>query len=142
MAITEKQVFQTTIGILSLVPLSAGIAGVLLGPSFLGTDVPPGTDLSSHFRYLSGLLVGVWVGYVFCIPHIERTGIPFRTLSIIVFCGGLARLYSLWLDGQPSLPHYIALGVEIGLVPLLALWQMRIARKAKRAEVVAAGVGP
>ena len=46
----------------------------------------------------------------------------------MVVCGGLARLFSLVAVGVPSRGHLFGLGMELGVVPLLMLWQWRVAR--------------
>ena len=42
-----------------LLPLTAAIAGVTGGPRFLGHPPVVPTDLDSHFRYVSGLFLGM-----------------------------------------------------------------------------------
>ncbi|HEV7439123.1 MAG TPA: DUF4345 domain-containing protein, partial [Methylobacterium sp.] len=49
----------------------------------------------------------------------------------VVALGGLARLLGLYLTGLPSLTMLAALGVELGLTPLLCLWQARVAAQAR-----------
>lgn len=87
-------------------------------------DLP---DLESHFRYLSGLLLGVGVGFAAAIPTIERRSELFTVLSAMVVVGGLARLSALLVYGMPSTPHVLALGMELVVVPLLFAWQRRVA---------------
>jgi len=111
-----------------LVPILAGGAGVLWGPEFLGVPVPVPPDLDSHLRYLSGLLLAIGLGFVACIPRIEEKGARFRLLGAIVLVGGLGRALSLLEVGLPGLGHRLALGMELGVTPLLILWQWRIER--------------
>ena len=117
---------------LSVVPIGAGGAGVLLGPALVGAGGTGSVDLDSHFRYLSGLLLAIGLLFVAAVPHIERHGAWLRTGAAIVVCGGLARLLSLVLVGSPSPPHLAALVIELAVVPLLALWQAAVARAAGR----------
>jgi len=86
-------------------------------------------DLDSHFRYLSGLLLGVGLGFAASIPTIERRSELFAVLSAAVVVGGLARLAALITGSVPGAPDVLALGVELLIVPLLWLWQRRIARR-------------
>jgi hypothetical protein len=86
-------------------------------------------DLDSHFRYLSGLLLGVGICFAASIPTIERRSELFLVLTVVVVTGGLARLGALLVFGLPAMPHVLALGMELGVVPLLAAWQRRIARR-------------
>ncbi|HEX4736991.1 MAG TPA: DUF4345 domain-containing protein [Allosphingosinicella sp.] len=112
-----------------LVPLAAGTAGIMEGATLLkGVHAPVPTDLNSHFRYLSGLLLGVGIGFAACIPKIERRGPLVRTLGLIVIVGGLARLFGLLRDGPPSGAHLGALAMELVATPVLLLWQARVAR--------------
>lgn len=131
---TSRRLLQITVVALSAVPIGAGAAGVILGPALVGVGGPGATDLDSHFRYLSGLLLGI--GMLFCasVPHIERRTGWFRLGAAIVVCGGLGRLLSLLQAGAPSFPHLVALALELVVVPLLALWQSAVARAFGRQE--------
>lgn len=123
----SRRLLQLTVIVLSAVPIGAGASGLLLGPALVGA-ASGGTDLDSHFRYLSGLLLGI--GLLFCatVPRIERRTGWFRLGTAIVVCGGLGRLLSLLQLGPPSAPHLVGLGLELVVVPLLALWQTAVAR--------------
>ena len=122
---------QLAILLAGLVPVSAGAAGVILGVSLL-TNAASGPDLDSHFRYLSGLLLAIGLAFWGLIPGIERRGTMFRLLSFIVVAGGLGRLAGVILAGAPSIPMLATLGMELGVTPLLCLWQARIADQAGR----------
>lgn len=125
----EKRLLQIVVAIACLVPLTAGGQSVLHGPGGIGhlRDVP--IDLDSHFRYISGIFLGVGVAFVTCIPAIERKGARFRLLGALVVAGGLARLVSLVAVGVPSRGHVFGLGMELGVVPLLMWWQWRVERR-------------
>jgi len=125
---TERRLLQAAVAAACLVPLLAGGAGVLASTGMLkGSASPAAGDLDSHFRYLSGLLLGVGLAFAACIPRIETKGMLFRGLTLAVVCGGLARLWSLAEIGPPSEGHLFGLAMELGVVPLLALWQTRMA---------------
>src|SRR5688572_22581990 len=99
--VTSKHLLQIAVAVCSLVPIAAGGAGLLLGPALVA-DAAAGTpDLDSHFRYLSGLLLGIGLAYANGVPGIERRRARFLLLGGIVFVGGLARLSSLLAVGTP-----------------------------------------
>ncbi len=112
-----------------LLPLSAALAGTIGGPKFLGHPPVVPVDLDSHFRYVSGLFLGMLLLFASCIPGAERKGPRLRMLAFMVFIGGLFRFYSLVVIGVPSLGHRIGLGIELVELPLILLWQARIARR-------------
>jgi hypothetical protein len=95
----------------------------MLGSASVGAG-----DLDSHFRYLSGLLLAIGVGFVSTIPRIETHGGRFRLLTGIVVMGGIGRLLSLLAIGMPSSAMIAALGMELLVTPGLAIWQRRVAR--------------
>ena len=123
---TERRLLQIAVAIACLVPLSTGGRSVLFGPGFLRGVGEASIDLDSHFRYVSGIFLGLGIAFATCIPAIERQGTRFRLLGAMVVCGGLARLLSLLTVGVPSQGHVFGLAMELGVVPLLVAWQWRV----------------
>jgi hypothetical protein len=132
MSSLAKRILQLVVAAGSLVPISAGAAGMVIGPRLVGSAIVGSADLDSHFRYLSGLLLAIGLGYMSTIPRIEAQGGRFRLLTGIVVIGGVGRLLSLLSIGLPSPTMMVALVMELVVTPSLALWQHRIARQAKR----------
>jgi hypothetical protein len=126
----EKRGLQLIVSLAALIPISAGLAGILIGPDFLsGVDDPPARDLDSHFRYLSGLFLVMGLGVASCVPDIENKGTRFQLFCLMIFVGGVARALSAVEYGLPSAGHRLGLGMELVVTPLLVLWQARIARR-------------
>ena len=117
---------QVTVAIACFVPISAGLLGIAQGAGMLGFG--GNVTLDSHARYLSGLLLGVGFGFLSVIPNIENQGSRAALLTSIVGIGGLARLYGVFVQGWPAPSMRFALAMELVVVPLLWLWQKRIAR--------------
>lgn len=129
---TEKRLLQACVALACIVPFMAGGSGVIESAGGTqGVPSPIPIDLDSHFRYLSGLLLGLGFAFAICIPNIERKGLLFRTLGLIVVVGGLSRLLSLIDAGTPSFGHQFGLVMELVTVPLLVLWQVRVAKRFK-----------
>jgi hypothetical protein len=127
----ERRLLQAAVLVACLVPLLAGGAGALQGPDMIRGGDDAGADLDSHFRYLSGLLLGIGLAFLACVPRIERRGSLFRTLGAIAIVGGLARAVSLVQVGPPGAEHQFALAMELGTVPLLMAWQWRVERRCR-----------
>ena len=126
----ERRLLQLAVALGCVVPIFAGAVGVMHGPEMLhgvGDGAP--ADLDSHFRYLSGLLLGIGLCFWSTVPSIEEKTTFFRFLTLVVVLGGLARLLGLWLTGVPSLTMMAALVMELVVTPALCLWQTRVANR-------------
>jgi hypothetical protein len=83
----------------------------------------------SHFRFLSGLLLGIGICFWSTLPSIEAKTNRFRLLTLLVVIGGLGRLMGLGLTGLPSLFMIGGLILELIVTPVLCLWQTRVANR-------------
>ena len=128
----ERRALQGAIIIAGFVPVAAGAAGILLASGMI--QAAGSADLDSHFRYLSGLLLGIGVAFWALVPGIERHRGPIRLLTGIVVCGGLARALGIVLGGVPSRVMLAALAMELVVTPLLCLWQGRVSGAIMAAE--------
>jgi hypothetical protein len=125
---SERRALQIVVAVASLIPICAGAAGVLLGPAMVDAAGAP-IAADSHYRYLSGLLLGIGLAFATAIPRIETRTSRVRLLTAIVVAGGLGRLLSLVLRGYPDKPMLLGLAMELVVTPALAVWQARVARR-------------
>lgn len=116
----ERRALQLAVCIAGIVPVSAGLLGILTGAGFTGDVLGAAGD--SHYRYLSGLLLGIGLTFWSLVPRIEHATHPARILTAIVFLGGLARLYALAVTGWPTWPMIGGLTMELVVTPALWLW--------------------
>ena len=132
---TERRLLQLATAIACVVPITMGVESIVDGPSVIRGVAPPvPVDLDSHFRYLSGLLLGIGLLFLISIPRIEHHTILFRALGVIIVVGGLSRLVSLLSVGMPGGGHRFGLVMELVVVPLIVLWQARVARRCAGSE--------
>ncbi len=124
--LNNKRALQIAFAMGGLVPVMAGGAGVLFGANILnGVST---TVMDSHYRYLSGLLLGIGLAFWCSIPKIENQTMQVRLLTAIVFIGGIARLIGVFVDGWPSTGMCFGLVMELVITPLLYLWQTQVAK--------------
>lgn len=128
----ERRLLQGVIAATCTVSLSASITSILSGPGWLMQNGDVTTDLDSHFRYLSGLLLAIAIGFLSCMRGIEQKGPRMRLLAAIVIVGGLSRAYSAAVIGLPSFGHLGGLTIELVIVPVITAWQWSFARRANR----------
>jgi len=131
----ERRLLQRIVAFVALIAAVVGLYGVLFGPSITGDTVSISAE--SHFRYLSGLLLAVGLGFLSTVPSIEEKTGRFRLLTLIVFVGGLGRLVGLLITGVPSLYMLGGLATELVATPALCLWQTRIANRYAERQGVA-----
>lgn len=122
----ERRILQRVIAVGALVPVSAGLYGVLFGAGLTGDRL--GINGDSHYRYLSGLLFGIGILFWSTIPAIEDKAGRFQLLTLVVVAGGLGRLTGLLVTGLPSLSMLGAILMELLVTPAMCLWQLRVAR--------------
>ena len=80
----EKRILQLVVLLASVVPIVAGLLGIIIGPSAFGAR-SYSTDLMSHVGYLSGLLLAIGLVFVFSVVNIEKHKSRFLILGVIVF---------------------------------------------------------
>jgi hypothetical protein len=121
---TEKRLLQAATVLASVVPLSMGVWSVLRSAAVLkGVEPPLAIDLDSHFRYLSGLLLGIGLVFLACLRNIERHRPVFLALGFVILVGGLSRLLSVIELGWPTAGHRFGLVMELIVVPTIVIWQ-------------------
>ncbi len=123
----ERKLLQQAVAVVATIPVATGLYGVLFGQALTGDAVSISAE--SHFRYLSGLLLGIGLCFWSTLPSIELKTGRFRLLTLLVVIGGVSRLIGLGLTGLPSLFMLGGLIVELIVAPVLCLWQTRIANR-------------
>jgi hypothetical protein len=125
----ERFALQAVIAVLCLVPIAAGLGGLVDGPRFIASADSGSPELDSQFRYLSGLLLAIGLGYLASVPRIEEHSRRILLLTGIVVTGGVGRLLAALARGHGSTITVAALAMELVMVPAIALWQLRVARQ-------------
>ena len=128
----QGRALQIAVAIATLVPIGAGLAGMIGGASFIGwidDTTLTGSMLDSHLRYLSGLLLAMGVAYLASLRNIEQHGTRFSVLTALVVTGGIARLSGLMAGGGVTRGIIFSLTMELAITPALWFWQRRIARR-------------
>ena len=123
----ERKLLQQSVAIAATVPVAAGLYGVLFGQALTGDAVSISAE--SHFRFMSGLLLGIGICFWSTLPAIEAKTNRFRLLTLLIVIGGLGRLVGLGLTGLPSLFMIGGLIMELIVTPVLCLWQTRVANR-------------
>lgn len=119
----EPRALQFAVAVAGLVPVTAGALGAFR-PDLLALAGAP--SALTHVAYLSGLLLGLGLGFWSLIPSIERQGRAFGLLTAIVVLGGLARLILAIRLNAWGLSVIVPLAMELAITPVLWAWQRRL----------------
>jgi hypothetical protein len=118
--IAQRNALRLCVALVAAVPVVGGLWGAIEsigGASAWSTD---------HYRYLSGLLLAIGLGFWSTVPNIERRTQRFRLLTGLVVIGGLCRLLGLVLGDLLTPAIAAALALELVATPLLCFWQSQV----------------
>lgn len=87
--------------------------------------------LDSNLRFMGGAGVGLGVALVWITPKIEQHTTVFRVVWLCPLAGGSGRLISAAFVGVPPLPMLVLTIIEVLGVPLLLIWQSRVASSSR-----------
>jgi hypothetical protein len=113
---------QLTLAVLSMIPISVGIMGIVLGTSrWLPANVIT-PEFDSHYRYIAGYYVSLGMLGLWIIPRIEKHRSLFRIICASVFMGGIGRVAAILQVGLPGSMAIFFTAFEL-CFPLLLFWQ-------------------
>ncbi|CAF1121123.1 unnamed protein product [Adineta ricciae] len=135
--INESLALKIVVTLSAFVPIFVGFKGMFLGPS--GITLKPNLvfksenysiEVDSHFRYISGYLFAMGIFLLRSIPNIHRDATELHRACIIVFIGGLGRLWGLFAVGLET-GAVLATIVELVFFPMICYWQKQIQNRTR-----------
>ena len=112
---------------LALIPIAAGLATVVFGSEIVRGAGASNASVESELRYYAVFYVGFGVFLWSLAPDVARRARELRWAAALLFCGGLARLVGVVVDGWPEADYVVLMAVELVLPWVLVLWQRRVA---------------
>jgi hypothetical protein len=128
-----KRALQVTVVVLSLLPLTFGTLGLVLGAAMYIPIEAATPKLDSQFRFMSAADIGLAFVAWWLARNIDRHTGLFRIVCLAVFLGGLGRVAAWYFTGTPGTLFIVVTAIEL-LVPLLIPWQTYVAHQAQLAH--------
>jgi hypothetical protein len=112
-----------TLYVLSVIPIAAGLATVVLGADSVPApnDAPP--NVESELRFYSVWWIGAGLFLAWLAPRVEERTLELRVFCALLFLSGVSRLLAAAATDWPSAGQLILMGFELGLPVLLVTWQ-------------------
>jgi hypothetical protein len=130
--LVSRRGLQIVLAVLATVAVASGLFGMLAGPTALPGAGPVDATVDSEYRFSNAFWFAAGVVVWWAVPRVHRATTVLRIILGAVFLGGIARLLAAAASGWPHPVFLGALGVELVLVPLVLLWQSKVADAANR----------
>ncbi|CAF3842445.1 unnamed protein product [Rotaria sp. Silwood1] len=130
----QRIALQIVISLCAIIPIFGGLNGIYYGPKMIEKAYNYPILVDSQFRYLSGLPLAMGMLLLRSLPTIDRDGSDLRRVTLLVFIGGLGRLYGL-ITVDFNFGAMIATLGELFAFPLVCVWQYQIQQKTKQSRI-------
>ncbi len=121
-------VLNVFLAVLTIILASASLIFGSQNPVYGEASIPAIPALDSNLRFLGGIGIGLGLALLWSLAAIENRGTVFRIVWITALLGGLGRLLSWIIEGQPPLPMISFTIIELFLVPFLLYWQVQLSK--------------
>ncbi|WP_162558911.1 DUF4345 domain-containing protein [Sphingorhabdus sp. EL138] len=126
--------FRIVVMIFACIPLLFGVVGIFAGaagavPEPELYELPEITALDNQFRYLSGVYIGIALMLFYSAGDVVGRALVFRMAILAVFIGGLGRVVSYLMVGEPPVQMVAGMVLEL-IAPVAILWQRKVIKDA------------
>lgn len=128
----ERKALMVVLAVLGAVPIVSGLAGLLIGPTFIpgGSSTPVSVD--NNYRFIDAYWLAAGVGLWWSLFRLEERAIVTRAILVIAVVGGIGRATSVMSVGWPNPVFGTALVLELVALPLVVWWHARVVRAGDR----------
>jgi hypothetical protein len=114
-----------TLYALSVIPIVAGLATVVLGADSVPAPNGAPANVESELRFYSVWWIGAGLFLAWLAPRVEERTLEFRVFCALLFLSGISRLFAAAATDWPSTGQLVLMGVELALPAVLVAWQVR-----------------
>ena len=117
-----------TLYALSVIPIVAGLATVILGADSVPSPNDAPANVESELRFYSVWWIGAGLFLAWLAPRVTERALELRVFCALLFLSGVSRLFAAAATDWPSTGQLILMGVELGLPVVLVAWHAHAVR--------------
>ena len=117
-----------TLYALSVIPIVAGLATVILGADSVPSPNDAPANVESELRFYSVWWIGAGLFLAWLAPRVAERTLELRVFCALLFFSGVSRLLAAAATDWPSTGQLFLMGVELALPVVLVAWQARVVR--------------
>jgi hypothetical protein len=122
----QRRVLIIVLAILGAVAVGTGVYAIVFGPAAEPGGAPTTASVDSEYRFVNVFWLAAGVILWWSLLRLSERRIVTRTLLVIAFAGGLARLASAILAGWPNPVFIASMILELVVVPLVIWWHTHV----------------
>lgn len=107
---------------LSVIPIVAGSATVLLGGGSVPASGTPTASIESELRFYSVWWIGAGLFIIWIANRLGERGRELRVFCGLLFLAGVSRIIAIVDAGRPESSQLFLMGVELTLPLVLVAW--------------------
>ncbi|WP_341945084.1 DUF4345 domain-containing protein [Microbacterium sp. LWH11-1.2] len=121
----QRSALILTLAVLGAVAVASGLYAIIFGPTSVPGGSPTSSSVDSEYRFVNVFWLAAGVAVWWSLFRLRERATVLRTMLVLAFIGGLARVLSAVVTGWPH-PVFIASTVlELVVVPLVLWWHVR-----------------
>ena len=121
----QRSALILTLAVLGAVAVASGLYAIIFGPTSVPGGSPTSSSVDSEYRFVNVFWLAAGVAVWWSLFRLRERSTVLRTMLVLAFIGGLARVLSAVVTGWPH-PVFIASTVlELVVVPLVLWWHVR-----------------
>ena len=106
--------------------VGSGLYGTILGPAWAPGGSPTSPSVDSEYRFVNVFWLAAGASVWWSLFRLRERATVLRTMLVLAFVGGLARLLSVFVVGWPNPVFTGSMVLELGVVPLVLWWHVRV----------------
>lgn len=122
----QQRALIIVLAVLGAVAVGSGLYGTILGPAWAPGGSPTSPSVDSEYRFVNVFWLAAGASVWWSLFRLRERATVLRTMLVLAFVGGLARLLSVFVVGWPNPVFTGSMVLELGVVPLVLWWHVRV----------------